>query len=164
MDFIIIYSKYSHACVNLFELYPSLQSKGVCVDEKQLRLRIMKDLNITVVPTLLVVDTTRIIQRIIGLENIKIWLWATSTQIDTIRAEVDTPTNIETTELRVPSNEHVTSLDVESGNAISQSDVEILPSQDINYSLKSSVSIKSVAEEMQRERESFMDDQKKNRR
>lgn len=73
MDFILFYSQFSNASRKLIEEYPSLTEKSVSVDSSQIR-NIIKNMSIVCVPTLLLHNNGKIVERIIGYEDIVSWI------------------------------------------------------------------------------------------
>ena len=173
MDFIIIYSNYSQACAELFTLYPNLYTKGICADHKTMRAMLSEKLNVLVVPTLLVVTPNDIIQRVIGLDDIKNWLWLTSTQIDSVRMEAPDESQepqqpmVTTRSEPMVSSAAVTPMDASEQMVTNLGNLQddlMPPSQDMSHALKSNISIKSTAEELQRERDHYMETLKQQQR
>jgi hypothetical protein len=76
MDYFILYSNFSEACVALFDMFTNLQElKGVCIDEPNLRAQVIERLGVTLVPTLvLFAPNYQVLQRITGQEHIRNWL------------------------------------------------------------------------------------------
>lgn len=139
MDFLVVYSDYSEACRKLFEIYPKLkETKGLCADCGFIRKCLIDDVKVSAVPTLLVTDNEKILQRIVGAEGIKNWLWIISNDINQVS---DPPENaVFEDELMPPKEAGQTILDVQPE----------IPQ------LKKPHSLKNAAEEMQREREIFL--------
>ena len=73
MDFILFYSQFSNVSRKLLEEYPSLIDKSVSVDSSQIR-NIIKKMSIVCVPTLLLHNNGKIVERIIGYEDIVHWI------------------------------------------------------------------------------------------
>jgi hypothetical protein len=71
MDTLLFYSKNSPSCSQLFEALPFIE-KIVCVDSPEIREKI-GSLHIISVPTLLVMFQEKIVQRVIGVEDIIQW-------------------------------------------------------------------------------------------
>ena len=84
MDYILFHSQYSSSSKKLLEEFPSLFEKSVSVDSKQIRMY-LKDLAIVSVPTLVLILHDKIVDRIIGYENIINWLHITIYRTEQIR-------------------------------------------------------------------------------
>ena len=84
MDYLLFYSQYSSSSQKVLEDFPSLIEKSVSVDSKQIRMY-LKNLSIVSVPTLVLILHDKIIDRIIGYENIVDWLNITIYRTDQIR-------------------------------------------------------------------------------
>lgn len=140
MDFLLIYSDYSQACGQLFQMYSNLkETKGLCADTTYMRELLLTELKVTAVPTLLVIDQEKVLQRVIGIDNIKNWLWMISNDINAISS--DTPPDQEFHDNLLPP--------IQEPARVQSTHIEeppILPKVQVN-------SIKNVAEEMQRQRE-----------
>lgn len=153
MDFLVIYSNYSNACGELFQLYPNLRdSKGVCADNKDLRELIINDLKIAAVPALIVIDDKNILQRIIGIDRIKTWLWSISNEVDNATSR----TNQETFDQDIPEITDISNQSQFVDDILPPEQNEILPEANPRMLKPPSGSVKSLAEEMQREREQLM--------
>lgn len=137
MDFLIVHSNYSDACNKLFEEYPKLrETKSICADSAPIRKIIIDDMKVTAVPTLLVLGDKTVLQRIIGSDAIKNWLWIVSNDIN----QVSEPAATETFEDDMMPPIGQTILE----------DVPEIPQ------MKKTNSLKNTAEEMQRERDLFI--------
>lgn len=84
MDYLLFYSQYSSSSQKVLEDFPSLMEKSISVDSKQIRMY-LKNLSIVSVPTLVLILHDKIIDRIIGYENIVDWLNITIYRTDQIR-------------------------------------------------------------------------------
>lgn len=73
MDYLLFYSQYSNASQKLLDEFPSLMEKSVSVDSLQMR-EYLKKIAIVSVPTLILILNEKIVDRIIGYENISDWL------------------------------------------------------------------------------------------
>lgn len=149
MDLILIYSSYSTACSELFQLFPNLKAdKGIQADTKDMREWLEKRLKIIVVPTLLVTSDKQIFQRIVGLEPIKNWLWITFNQSEMPPVESDIPSKQQTTTLQFEDELMPPPMPDEA------------PPLESTYKLKTG-SVKAAAEELARERERELHIEKK---
>lgn len=73
MDFLVFYSQYSPSSQKLFEDFPNLKEKSICVDSSAMRVYVKK-IHIVCVPTLIVLLGNRIIDRVVGYDSIHNWL------------------------------------------------------------------------------------------
>lgn len=73
MDYILFYSNYSQACKSLLDEFPTLIQKSVKIDSLEIYTYVKK-IHIESVPTLIVFINNKIIDRIIGSDDIKNWL------------------------------------------------------------------------------------------
>lgn len=137
MDLIVIYSNYSPACRELFELFPHLTEKAVCADNAAFRGVVTEQLKVAAVPTLLVVEESTILRRVVGVDRIRNWLWMLSNEIEPPQAPPPSPSLL-------PAQ-------VEMG----EGKTNLFPSDEIMPQVMKPAagSVKSMAEEMQRERE-----------
>jgi hypothetical protein len=158
MDFLVVYSNYSTACNELFQLYPNLKdTKGVCADNSALREVIVGDLKIAAVPALLVIDDEKILQRVIGVERIRNWLWMVSAEIGSAAA----PAQEIYTEPADISAEFMDDIMPSSMPSFDPSQMTAqIPSPEYGDHTKmlkpAPGTVKNRAEEMQREREQLM--------
>jgi len=73
MDYILFYSNYSPSSLKILQEFPQIMTKSVSVDSLQIR-DYVKKINIMSVPTLVVLLNTKIVDRVIGHEDISTWL------------------------------------------------------------------------------------------
>jgi hypothetical protein len=74
MDTILLFSKHSAACRTFFQHeYSRVLTKLVCVDSKQMKSKVAA-LKVVSVPTLLVLFDSKILQRVVGVEEILSWI------------------------------------------------------------------------------------------
>lgn len=73
MDYVIFYSNFSSSCAKLFQEFPQIMTKAVSVDSLQMR-SYLKTINIVCVPTLVVILNNKIVDRIVGDQDISNWL------------------------------------------------------------------------------------------
>jgi hypothetical protein len=74
MDTILLFSKHSAACQAFFDHdYSRVLTKRVSVDSKQMKLK-LHTLKVVSVPTLLVLFDSKILQRVVGVDEILSWI------------------------------------------------------------------------------------------
>lgn len=76
MDYICFYSKYSNKCKQLLDEFPFLHQKSVCVDNIQIR-EAARELKIVAVPTVAMTYRDRILERVVGTDEIEQWVYTT---------------------------------------------------------------------------------------
>lgn len=76
MDYILFHSQYSPSSKKLFEDFPALIEKGICVDSNLMRAQVKK-LHIVCVPTMIIILNNKIVDRIVGYEKIYNWVMIT---------------------------------------------------------------------------------------
>lgn len=84
MDYILFHSQYSPSSRKLFEQFPSLNEKAVSVDSMAMRAY-AKRLHVICVPTLVVILNNKIIERIVGYENVYNWLVVTIYRVNKLQ-------------------------------------------------------------------------------
>jgi hypothetical protein len=84
MDYILFHSQYSPSSRKLIEQFPSISEKTVLVDSVAMRAY-AKRLHIICVPTLVVILNNKIIERIVGYENIYNWLVVTIYRVNKLQ-------------------------------------------------------------------------------
>lgn len=84
MDYILFHSQYSSSSVKLIEEFPSIVEKGVLVDSIAMR-NYVKQLRIVCVPTLVVILDNKIVERIMGFENVRNWLIVTIYRVNKLQ-------------------------------------------------------------------------------
>jgi hypothetical protein len=146
----------------LFGLYPGIASKGVCADTTRIRELLARDLKIITVPVLLVLSSSsrQILQRVVGLESIKNWLWVTFNNSETIQEHEPALQDVPIQPMPMPMSmmsEPLAQMNqpepaIEQGRTSLFQD-DLLPPSETVYALKGSTSLKAAAEELQRQRE-----------
>lgn len=157
MDFIVLYSKYSNRCKYLFEEIPLLADKGVSIDSPEARKNILLlPCKITRVPTLLITDgVSSVIKTVEGAENIKNWFILTTYSMSAEPPAVE--------EIAIQPRETVDHLMPPTMTGSTSLDSLLIDDEEVEdadiYSLKSdkTMNTKSLAETLQRERESFLE-------
>lgn len=76
MDYMLFHSKYSPSSKKLFEDFPGLTDKGVCIDSPTMRAHVRK-LHIICVPTMVIILNNKIVDKIVGYDKISNWLLIT---------------------------------------------------------------------------------------
>ena len=90
MDYILFHSRYSPSSQKLVEQFPSIVEKAVLVDSTAMRAY-AKRLHIICVPTLVIIMDNKIIERIVGYENIQNWLIVTIYRVNKLQPSDDEP-------------------------------------------------------------------------
>ncbi len=170
MDFIVVYSEFSNACRQLFELYPNLKdNKGLCADSEYIRSILFSQLKVSAVPTLLVVDSSNVLQRIIGIDAIRNWLWIIFNEVESLKGLSAAESVEEERPEAVDDNGGIQELSqnapikIEAGQTSLFED-DLLPSsppapspspiEEVKRATNGTV--KNLADELQREREMFL--------
>lgn len=87
MDYVLFHSKYSPSSKKLFEDFPGLLDKGVCIDSPAMRAHVKK-LHVLCVPTMIITLNNKIVDKIVGYDKISDWLLITlyrTNQLQTIQ-------------------------------------------------------------------------------
>lgn len=103
MDYILFHSQYSTSSQKLIEQFPSILEKAVLVDSMAMRAY-AKRLHIICVPTLIIIMDNKIVERIVGYENIHNWLVVTIYRVNKLQPieESQPPPEIEYEESQQP--------------------------------------------------------------
>lgn len=146
MDFILLYSKYSTYCSYLFQEIPLLTEKAVCIDNPAARLMISKlPYKIKSVPALLITDGMDNILKVIeGAEQIKNWIILTTYSLSS------PPENM-------PEKIEQPLLSSEINHTPIYEDELLPPSEDYTLKTEKVAGVKNLAEELQRQRDSFIE-------
>jgi hypothetical protein len=85
MDYILFHSQYSPSSRKLIEQFPPISEKAVLVDSVAMRAY-AKRLHIICVPTLIVILNNKIVERIVGYENIYNWVVVTLYRVNKLQS------------------------------------------------------------------------------
>lgn len=157
MDFILFYSKYSNNCAIVLQEVPLLNEKAICVDSAGCRALLSQlPYQVQRVPTLFIVDgVDKILKVIEGVNDIRNWFILTTYSMSSPSDVVET----QPSRREIVEDEVVDDLMPQSGGTnISQID-DIADESGEDYVLKTTktVGVKNLAEELQRQRESFIE-------
>jgi hypothetical protein len=167
MDFIVVYSEFSNACRQLFELYPNLKdNKGLCADSEYIRSILFSQLKVSAVPTLLVVDSSNVLQRVIGIDAIRNWLWIIFNEVESLKGLSAAESVEEERPEAAADNSGIQELSqnaplqIEAGQTSLFED-DLLPSSPPPAPMEevkraTNGTVKNLADELQREREMFL--------
>lgn len=152
MDFILFVSKYSEHCGALLQEIPLLQDKLVCVDNVECRAR-LRGLSYQVrrVPTLFVTDgINKIIKVLEGVQEIRNWFLLVTYSMSSPQLE---PQQQQHQQAEVSEDFNYVDELLPPSTALVGSD------EPSDYILKGTKTgdVKSLAEELQRDRESFLE-------
>jgi hypothetical protein len=166
MDFIILYSKYSERCEALFNEIPLLAEKAFCIDNKRAR-QVLNKLPCKVygVPTLLITDgMDKLLKVIDGYDDIKSWFILTTYSL-TPKARPEQSSFVD-----LPHTSSQT-MSVPGISGVPEMRDELMPNDDNFTSLDDLImdntaasnkadrviGVKATAEQLQRERESYIE-------
>ncbi len=156
MDFLLFHSKLSKHCKQLLEEVPLLSEKAICVDSAECR-KVIAALPYRVerVPTLLIVDgVCKIIKVVEGYQDIKNWFLLTTYSMSSGQQipfeQEEEPDMYEPQDELLPPSEMVESSTPIGEQTRAEEDDVVLKVDKVE-------GVKSLAEELQRQRESFLE-------
>lgn len=161
MDFLLFYSKFSNHCSRLLDEVPLLYEKTVCVDSPECR-KIIENLSYKIerVPTLLIVDgVSKIIKVIEGYPDIKNWFMLTTYSLSSGMPTDEQPHQQEIEKVYPEIEDELLPPPMPVDNNITMIGPQTEAEESEEYVLKSEKAggVKSLAEELQRQRETFLE-------